>query len=365
MREQGKISSFQFFCLLTVCRVIAFFTFIITDKKGFSPGDRAILFVPFAIFGLLFSVPALIVIGKEENGTLFDISNSLSPKITKLAAVLYTLGGLWSAAVSTARFELFMSTVMYPGAQLFGFIALLAAAAVLIAKRGLETAGRTALAVTLLIGVSLLFVSLTNIGNFDYTNLSPPLTDGAAPFLKSGFFAAARTSETAALLVLAPKINGKIKKGLGIWFLTLGVTISALFFLISGVTGEYGEKQTFQLYSLTVLSKIGVIERPDALICAVWVLCSLLRLAFYMYTCAQFLEGGFRFKSKTAVYAVFSAAVLALYAFLSESEETFSEVLSSGANEAIFAALLAAFPAAVLAADRIKKLYYKRKRAAH
>lgn len=355
MKGKGKISSFQFFSILFVCRVIAFFTFIITDRSEFSPGNRMLLFLPFIVLGLLFSVPAFIIIGKKENRTVFDITNTLSPKVTKIIAVIYTLGALWSAAVSITRFELFMSTVMYPGTELFIFIVLLLAAAIFTAEKGIETAGRMSVIIIALLGVSLTFVAITTARNFEYTNLSPPMLNGVFPLVKSGFSSVCRTSELAALLIFAPKINGKLKKGLGVWLTALGITISALFALILGVTGQYGERQMFQLYALTVLSKIGATERLDALICAIWVLCSLTRLSFYLYTSEQFFEGGFKVKNRLSVFSVFSVIVLAVYIWLSRSVSFFSKVLSFGINEILFTVILAVLPAVLILACKIKQ----------
>jgi|GEM_PF-1466807 len=355
MQGKGKISVFQFFSILFVCRVIAFFTFILTDRSYFSPGDRSVLFVPFVVSGLLISVPALIIIGRKENGTVFDLTENLSPKVTKFISAIYALGAVWSAAVSAARFELFMSTVMFSGAELFGFMFLMLEAALLIAHGGIETMGRMSVIIIAVLGASLTFVAITTVKDFDYTNLSPPLYDGVLPLIKSGFSSVARTSELAAVLIMAPKINGSIKKGLGLWFLSLGVIISALFTLIIGVTGEYGERQMFQLYALTVLSKIGVIERLDALICAIWVLCSLLRTSFYLYTGQQFLEGGFKIKHKTLTLVNMSLLVLAGYRLLSGNVSFFSRVLSSGINETVFAVILVVIPLLLIITERTKR----------
>lgn len=354
MRGKGKISVFQFFSILFVCRVIAFFTFVIANRPEFSPENRMTLFLPFILLGLLMSVPALIIIGKNENGTVFDLTNRLSSKLTKLVGVIYAAGALWSAAVNLTRFELFMSTVMYPGTELLIFILIILSAAILIARTGLEAAGRMSVIIIAVLGVSLAFVAITTVKDFEYTNLNPPFLNGILPLIKSGFTSVSRTSEIAALLIFAPKINGKIKKGLGIWLAALGATISALFTLILGVTGEYGEQQMFQLYALTVLAKIGAIERLDALICAIWVLCSLMRLSFYLYTSELFFEGGFRVKKRTSVYIAFSVIILAGYVCLSKSVSFFSNVLSSGINEILFTAILAALPMVLIIADKIK-----------
>lgn len=354
MKNKGNISAFQFFCTLFVCRIIALFTFIITDQDRFPPGDRMVIVLPFILVGLLTAVPAMLVIGPMENRTIFSLTDSLSPALTRLTAALYAAGAVWSAAVSAVRFELFMSTVMFSGAALFGLIVLLLLSALLIARRGLETVARMSVAVTALLAVSLIYVIFTTAKDFDPANLSPPLQKGLLPLAENSFSAAARTSELAALFVLSPKIKGPVKKGFLFWLTIFGGTVSGIYTLILGVTGAYGERQMFQLYALTVLSKIGVIERLDSLICAIWVLCSLLRLAFYLMTGSEFLKSGFGIRNDSSVLIGLSAALLAVCAVLSPRIALFSAILGSGANEIVFSVLLIGLPLTLLTAKKIK-----------
>lgn len=353
MTERGKISAFQFFCTVFVCRIIALFTFIITDKNAFPPGDRSVIFLPFLLTGLIVFLPAALVTGKKEDRTIFTLTDRLHPRISQGVGLLYAAGAVWSAGVSLVRFDLFMSTVMFSGAKLWGFVLFLIAAAALIALRGPETAARMSIPVLALLAASLLYVSVTTGKEFDAANLDPPLRNGFLPLVKNGYSAVARTSEMAALLVMAPRIKGSIKKGIFFWLLTFGVTVSAAYTLISGVTGAYGERQMFQLYALTVLSKLGVIERLDALICAIWVLCSLTRLAVYILTAGMFLKGGFHVSENWKLYLGICIPIAGVYFALSGSVTSFSKVLTSGVNEYVFSGLLIAVPLTVLLAERI------------
>ena len=355
MSDKGKVSAAQFFCVLFVCRIITLFTFIITDAAAYPAGDRGIVFAPFILAGTVCAVPVMLVIGRGEDRTLFTLTDRLSPTVTRCAALLYTAGAVWSAAMSTVRFELFMSNVMYTDAFLTPLIALMLGAAVLIAARGLEPIARMSVGVLSLIAVSLLYVGATTAGDFEAANLEPPLSGGAGTLLKEGFFAVARTSELAVLLILAPRIRGSVKKGYLTWLTLFGLTISALFTLILGVTGAYGERQMFQLYALTVLSRIGVIERLDSLICAIWVLCSLTRLAFHLYAGALYLEKCAPVKPGAKAYLLLSLPVFGLYALFSGKITRFAAVLVSGVNEAVFSVLLIGIPLAVWAADKIKQ----------
>lgn len=354
MTGTQKISSTQFFCILFVCRILALFTFILTGTESFPAGDRMIVFLPFFIIGLACAVPVMLVLGKKENRTLFALTDGLSPAVTRVFCVLYACGAVWSAAVSIVRFELFMSTVMFAGAVLTGLIALMVLSAAVTARRGIQTIGRMSVAVLTLTAASLIYVGVTTAGEFETANLEPPLQNGVWDLIKNSGSAAARTGELAALLVMAPEIRGKIKKGYVFWLFAFGLTASVLFTLILGVTGAYGERQMFQLYALTVLSRIGVAERLDPLICAVWVLCSFTRLAFHLCTGAMFLRRGFPQAQGNGVYFLPGALVFAVFKLLSGKTVSFSAVLGSGVNEIVFSVLLIGLPLAVLLVNRIK-----------
>lgn len=354
MTQKGTLRSFQFFCTLFTCRIIALFTFIITDKARFPAGDRAVIFLPFLLTGLACALPTLLVIGKKEDRTIFTLTNELHPAVSKAVALVYALGGVWSAGVSLVRFDLFMSTAMYSGARMWGLIFLLTGAALIVKKGGFENVARMSVIVLAIIFCSLIYAGVSAGREFDASNLEPPLQNGVLPLIKNGFSAAARTSELASLLVLAPRIKGGVKKGVFFWFLCFGLTVSAVYTLILGVTGAYGERQMFQLYALTVLAKLGVIERLDALICAIWVLCSLVRLTFYLLTAEQFLTQGFGIKAGRWTDLSLSLPVLGVYLTLSGSVAAFSEMLRSGVNEIVFLVLLVAVPLTVFTACHIK-----------
>lgn len=364
MTKKGNISVFQLFCIFFVCRVIALFTFIIPDKTNFPMGDRSVIFIPFVIVGFLAAIPVMLIVGKNNDGTVFQITDRLSPAVTKITALILTAGAMWSAAVSTTRFELFMGTTMFERSELFVLIVLLFGAAILIAQAGLETTARISVIIIAMLAGSLIFVVGTTLKDFEYTNLEPVLQNGIPALFVNGYSAVARTSELASLLVFAPKIKGDIKKGFFFWLLVFGGMISVIFTAIAGVTGAYGERQMFQLYTLTVLAKIGVLERLDDLICALWVLCSLARTAFYLLTSEILLEHVFPIKNKSRAYIGISLIIISGYLVFSRSVSFFSGILGSGMNEIIFGVMLILLPLAIYLADKIKTKKHERRTGA-
>lgn len=359
-RRAGNISAFQFFCTVFVCRATAMFTFVFADPDAFPPGDRSVLFLPFALVGTLACVPLLLLSGKCGEDGLFALTDRLSPAVSAGSALVFTGCAVWSAAVGLVRLEQFMGTVMFSGGRLYGLCFLLLAAAAAVARAGTETVTRTGAAVLALLAGALLFVGAATAKDFDVANLEPPLRGGLWKPLRVSFYAAARTAELLALPALMPRVRGNIKKGLAVWFLSFGMTASALYTLALGVTGAYGERQTFRFYALGALAKAGVLERADALLCAVWVLCSLVRVSLFLLAAARF-SAGLKVKSKTGAVVGAAALTFAVYAALSGGAARFSAAAGDRADEAVFCVGAIALPLLLYAAVTFKE---KRRRNA-
>ena len=359
MKSSNKIGIGQLCCLFFVSRILALFMFILPENERMAKGDRPWLFLPFLLFGLLAAAPALLLT-KNGQRSVFDLTDALSPRLTSFCGVLLAIGAVWSAAMGAARLGLFTGSVLLNGAPLLMPLLALGISAVIIAGKGLQTIGRVGGLLAALLASSLLFVLLTTAGRLDPANLDPPLTDGLFPFLLHGFRAVARTPELGALLVLGDKISGSQKKAVPLWLAGFGLTASCLFFVTTGVTGEYGERQMFQFYTLTMLSKVGVMERMDNLIAAVWVMSALLRTAFFLWIAWECLSRACGRNLGFGIRAALAIPVLCVSLLLSGSVTELSGLLASGGNEALFAGLVIFLPTGLLIAERIGKSHLKR-----
>ena len=348
----GKISAAQLYFICSVCRIMLLFTFISPQKTSFTPGDRFLIFIPFFLFEALLAIPVFLVIRKSD--TVVSLAGSVSPAVSKVTGALYFAGLAWSAAVSASRFELFMSTVVFPEKTLTGFMLALTVTGVYIALKGIQTAGRCCAVIFVFTALSLGVIIASTAKDFDILNLTPPLSDGVAPVMQNGFYAAARTTELSALLFVKPKINGNLRKGFYVWLAAFGFFASALLGFISGVTGAYGDRSMFQLYTLTSLAVLGSGMKADGMLTAIWVLCSLFRTAFYILLCVEALNDSFCIKNKYVTFLFSGACIFTVCVFLSRSSAAFSWLLSSGINETLYIFYIGILPFILLAASCIK-----------
>lgn len=355
MTERGKISTRQMFAIMFLIRVIALFTFMLPSDSYLQSGDRVIVTFPVMIFEFIFLLIAVFVLKKSENEGLIKYSCRLSPFIGRVISVIYALGFIWFAGIGVARFELFISTVMFPNSELYIMAVLLILSAVFASLKGIEAIGRASGILIVILTACILFVVLTVSDDFEYTNLKPILTKGIPPVIKFSFYISMRTVELLTLYVTAPKIKGNIFKMASLWITAFGLLTVGIITLLSGVTGEYGDDQIFQLYTLTVIAKLGIFERLDDILTGIWVLCSFILAAFLIYTATLSLKQAFGEIKKLPVSILSGAGIFAVYYFTSGTVTGFTKIVGSSFQNILFITLMVILPLTVTTLNLIKE----------
>lgn len=355
MLRINKISIPQIFSTLLLSRMIALFTFMLPTSSFLASGDKIITPLFFALFELFYSFTVCFFIKKTDNLGIPEKASSISPFFGKTTALFYAFVFIWFAGINISRFELFISTVMFPNSELYLMTVILLAAAFYSALKGIEAIGRASVILAALLGVVIVFIASTVIGGFEYTNLKPVFTQGLSPILKFSFYISARASEFITLYINAPKINGNLRKLCIPWILTVTLISFSVLFILSGVTGEYGDNQLFPLYTLTVIAKFGIFERLDDVLTGMWVLCSFIQLSYLLLTCFSALEQGFGKVKKIPVYLAASAGIFTVYLFASTTVTVFSEIISSRFNDIIFIIALLIIPFLTVLLNRRKQ----------
>ena len=230
--------------------------------------------------------------------------------------------------------------------------AALIAAAAFSARAGVRPILRVCPAAAVgLCGVFLLIAAATARW-FDPANLPTAEEAFGARLLKNGAFAAFRSPESAALLFLWDKQKKSPLRDLLITDLLIGLTASLLFTLTAGVTGAFGQTQTFEFFALTTLAELGTVERMDDLLCAAWVFCAYLRTALYLSLSAGCLmRAGVRAGTAKCLSPVLCAAAAAFFVWPSPLRESYERLELSAWISLFFTALL---PCALLFRDALR-----------
>lgn len=342
---KGKISAVQFFAIIFLCRITEFFTYIAPRETTVAPSDRIFVMLFFLVFCAAALIPALAFSKKHKKCSVPSLARRVSPFFGGSIASLYIAALIWTAAESVSRFELFISTVMFPDTDINIITAFLLLAAAFAATKGTEAIGRASVTVTAVLAFSFVFILLTSVSEFDAINFTPLLYDGLSPAFGDGFASASRTWEILFFALMPSIVRGSEAKAASVWLSVFAVVALAGFFVIDGVTGMYGERQMFKLYTLTVLAKLGILERFDDVLIGIWVLCELIKATFCATAASKALEDGFGKKSPKYFYLIFVTAVFAVFTTAAGSVGRFAEIAGSTAAKICFWTCAAALPA--------------------
>ena len=353
MTFSEKISSAQLYCILFVCRVVALFTYMTPETTNAGTVNSVLLAVFFVLFQIAFSIPVFLVTKKDNSQGIIGNAKKISVVLSKIISVIYCCAFIYAAGISVSRFELFVSTVMFPGAEISFFIAILLVTSLFAVFKGIQAIGRSCAIILFAVGISTAFIILSVIKELEYTNFLPVFINGTTPIIQSSFYSATRTMELVSIMIIAPEVSGKLKKGFIKWILLFGAVAAVLFTCIDGILGAYGEKQLFQLYALTLIAKFSIFERLDDLITGTWVLCTLLKTAFYCLVAAKCIEQGFEKKTSRLFRTGICAAVFIVFTLTSGTVVTFSEIIGSDINSVLYIAIAVLIPLAVFFLTKI------------
>lgn len=301
-----------------------------------SPGDAVLLPVVFLIGTLLCSVPVMLLIRRSPKQGLTGAIQDTAPGAAVFADLFYALFFLFGAMLTTARFSVFIGTVLFRDSPTAPLTALLLLAAALAASEGTEALGRTCGILFAVTGVSVAVSALTLTGKTDMANLTPPLYNGVGPLLNAGLDSVSRTYEIAAAGLLVNVTNGK-KKHVLIWALTaFSAAAFLLFLLTAAVTGSFGIRQTFPLYTLIACAGTDFSERLDAAVTGLWVFSVFVKDALFLRLAADRIGNAVKKPLRPYAFYIASAAVFLPTALLFPTSDRFFAFAGSKIPTAVF-----------------------------
>lgn len=354
MDFSGLISTRQMAAVLFLSRIISLFTFMLPSASYIPPGDRVI--TAFAVMLIEFIYAAILITTlKLNNGrSIIEASGEYSHILSSVIAVLYIFAFLWAAGIGTARFELFISTVMFPNSELTLMIVILIAACVIASLKGIEAIGRASAVLLFVMGLSIAFILFSVAKEFEYYNLRPVAAEGIRPVTGFAFYVSTRAAELLSLNVSAPLIKGNVKKMIFLWIPVFSAVCTLILVFLTGVTGEYGDDQIFPLYTLTVIARFGIFERLDDILTGLWVLCIFIQVAYLMYLSILCIKQGFGRVKKFPCALICATGIFAVYLYSSQTVTKFSDIVSNRITDVIFIALMIVIPVAVTLIKKIK-----------
>lgn len=258
------------------------------------------------------SLPAVIMVSKGKN----VLGN-------KILAPLYGAYFIFSGALNICKFAVFSSTELNQNAKIIVLAGFMIVACAYAASLGIEAVSRFGSMVFVLTLIGIIGVIIEGAREFSFLNIFPITQNEPGGILKNILFSVCSSNEIVLLIVLAPKVNGKIKKP---FFTSLAAAYAAIMLLVAfavGVLGDTASLSSYPLFEVAQISKLGSGERIEAIFTALWIFAAFLKISLFLYCSAVCFRGkSHKIRCAASGLAMFAVSALILYssAFASNQE---------------------------------------------
>lgn len=322
--NKEKVTVSSYFALLYLSLLSSIFMYLSFSSIKISDTDSMLRPIAFIGFACLFSVPTILVYKeyKKKGNSLFSEKSKLMKVIIALYAIVYFIASLRTLA----RFDLFASSELFPGSDMTLFMLFFVGVCALVSVMGIGAIARAATLFTAVVVAATVFVSVSLLGEVNILNFTPLFKTGPFSFIEDSFLFTVQASELGTIILFLPEIKGDVKKHIKIWSILSGVSFAFILFFVVGALGAFADTQLFPTYTAVTLANFGLLERVDALETAIWILCVVEKVSFYILIVTKCLR--YCFKKIPSKYICFGIFVLlsSIIAVVSNDVEKFKFV---------------------------------------
>ncbi len=351
--SEKKITKTQYFSLLYLSLLSSLFMYLSSSKINIASTDAILRPVVFIFLSILFSVPAFLI--QKEHDKLKNNRQYMPVKRPfKIIALIYAVVYFISLVKATARFDLFVSTELFPNSDMTIFLGAMLACCVTISFLGIGALARAAGGFLLLVIISTVVVMFSLANEVDILNFTPVFQNGALSFIEECLIFTMQATEIGTLIMFLPEIKGDIRKKFGVWAVAAGLSFSLILFFVVGSLGAFADTQLFPTYASVTIASFGLLERIDALETAIWVLCVVGKISFYFLVVTKALNYTFPKISKKIWGVICGISATVIISFISLNINRFYFLSSEVLTVALFT--LAAVVLPIFAFITMKKV---------
>lgn len=355
MERNTKITTWQFFSLLLLSRLLSLLTFSPIYTKAVLSSDFLVAGGIGFVFICIASLPIYFLHKKNPDKDILDLSYEISPIFSKIVAVVYGLIFVFYVFSTLARLDLFVGTIIFPESNTFFFVFLSVALACYAASLGLEPLGRAGVMSLFVFALSFLFIFATMVSKVDLNNFSPVFYNGLAPVFEQGWSVTVRFIEIAVMAVLLPRVKGQTKKGFFISILIFEIFFQLVFFFLIGGLGNFAFTQLFPVHAIAVLSEFTVFERLDVILTGVWILSAFIEISFMLYVYSSLFAKAFKPKHTNYYIAAAGAVVVLLQMITSRRISAFLTIVNPTVKTVVFAVAVLIVPLFILVTLQVRR----------
>ncbi len=347
-----KITPVQLFSVLFLSRLFASMTYISGLDRDLLPGETVAAMLVSCVFIMLCGACVGVFLKNDSSTGILMRTKSLSKSFFIFTDIFYLVFFTAYCALASARFNLFVNSIVFPDSDMSVLILPVIAGCALIAYNGIESVSRSSVLFLFTVVFSMIFVFVTASSKFDILNFRGIRPGSAAEIFQTGFLSASRTAELASVPILTSFVNGRPSKAMFGWTAAVSLSLVLISSMISGVLGGFGYEQIFPMYSLTVLAEFGILERLDAVITAVWVLCFISKMSYFLFVNSYLLKELTGIKRK---YSPFVCAVPVCIGALaaSDSVDILARVIKSGFLGVLFIVGTVVLPVVTVISEKL------------
>lgn len=344
------VSAPQFFSLIYLSVLSSVFMYISSSRVEIAETEALLRPVMFTIISIISAIPSYFVYKKYNQGLLKrDMLNAKLMKVVfGLYAVTYFIGALRVAA----RFDLFASSELFPGADMTWFMIALVVICAMLSTLGLGALARAGSIFVFIVVCTTGFVMLSLLEEIDILNFSPLFEGGVLKFFGDSLIFVVQATEIGAIILFLPEIKGNIIKHYIWWSVLSGLSFIIILFFVIGSLGAFADTTLFPTYTAVTLAEFGLLERMDALETAIWILCVVEKLSFYILIVMKSVRKIFPKVPKKVIVTIIALAISGVIMFVSGNLEKFDFISYMPLVSGVYIVAVIVLPVLIIVSSR-------------
>lgn len=353
-----KVSAPQFFSLMFLSVLNTMFMYISSADIYIAQSDALLRPFVFILISFICVLPQYFVYKHCEKlkSKGFEIKKT---SVLKFFALAYGIIYFICTLRSVSRFDLFLSSELFPGTDMTPFIIAIVVICGVLSLLGIGALCRGGTVFTFIVVAATVFVMVSLGDEISLLNFTPFFKDGGLKFLSDSMLFSLQATELGAVLIFLPFIEGNVKKHFSLWVILSGAVFVAILFFVIGSLGAFADTQLFPTYSSVTLAGFGLLKRIDALEAAVWILCVIIKISFYILVSVKSFNYVFNRISKKVLCGVLCGILSLVLVVISGNIELFGFVSRNAVTVVLYCLGVIALPLGVLIYLKRGKVYEK------
>lgn len=354
LNKINKLTVMQLFIIMLLSRLFVTLMYMSPTNSRLNSSDLMLQIVIGAALTLITAVPIYLLVRDNRSDGLLRRCSDVSPAFGKVTGVIFFLAFIYWSMRTLVRFDVFVSTVIFPESDVRLFLVILVLCSLYSVIMGIDVLGRTAQIFVTLVVLSMVFVMASTANRITITNFTPMLYDGFYTPFQAGVTTMASCVELTYPILFKDKIQNKAVACVFPW---IGATMSVLLLLTfwgAGVLGDFLNTQLFPVFSLTTLTSVGFLERLDVFLTAAWVVCVFVKMAICINVVQLSLVSLFKSLSERRAMLISAVGISVLAMLIRESYTTKAFVSNISSAVVVYAIIVVVLPVILLSAEKIR-----------